>query len=107
MCTVKICLEVSQCLLGDNVRYNGHGGMSGMVPVMFAKAFMAKFPLFPVEDLCDLEIYEHTPPDKTLERAKDAEAADFHGNREFQGFPRRKADQHSSLRYARHAARDY
>ena len=30
--------------------YNGHGGLSGRAPGMFAKAFMAHFPLLPVED---------------------------------------------------------
>ena len=36
--------------------YNGRGGMSGRAPGMFAKEFMQRFPLLPVEDegrLCD------------------------------------------------------
>jgi uncharacterized protein YbgA (DUF1722 family)/uncharacterized protein YbbK (DUF523 family) len=42
--------------------YNGHGGMSGRAPGLFAKAFMERFPLLPVEDegrLNDPELREN------------------------------------------------
>jgi uncharacterized protein YbgA (DUF1722 family) len=42
--------------------YNGHGGMSGRAPGMFAKEFMKRFPLMPVEDdgrLCDPVLREN------------------------------------------------
>lgn len=42
--------------------YNGHGGMSGRAPGMFAKEFMKRFPLMPVEDdgrLCDPGLREN------------------------------------------------
>ncbi len=42
--------------------YNGHGGMSGRAPGLFAREFMARFPLLPVEEegrLCDPGLREN------------------------------------------------
>lgn len=70
--------------------YNGHGGMSGRAPGMFAKEFMKKFPLLPVEDegrLCDPLLRENfIERIFTLKRYRDAVAdglsrkalSDFH-----------------------------